>query len=257
MTPSPILALLMALGMILGGNALEGGSIWGIIQPTAFIIVIGGCVGATWLSATDAEIRDLARLMPRLVFPRSTDRRALLDLMVKIGNVVRHDGILAVEQMLPQIEDPFLVRGLQSLVDGYAIADVERLLLLELDTDEHHGTNAAKVLDTAGGFAPTIGILGAVLGLIQVMQNLAEPEKLGEGIAVAFVATIYGVGFANILFLPVGSRLKKIVANDAESRMMVITGLQVIASGANPRQVHDTLSVYVGGHGAEPAKEAA
>ncbi len=255
MTPSPILAVLMAFGMVLLGNALEGGTLGAMYQPSAFMIVMGGCAGATWLASTDQEIKTLFKMMPRLLRPNTGDRKALLEVMVKAANMVRRDGMLALEAMLPEIPDEFMKRGLRALVDGWAAPEVERLLTLEMELDEHHQTSAAKVLETAGGFAPTVGILGAVLGLIHVMKNLADPSKLGEGIAVAFVATIYGVGFANLLFIPLGNRLKKIAQDEAETRAMIITGLSIIASGAGPRQVADTLAVFTGHH--EPAKEAA
>lgn len=258
MTPSPILALLTAFGMILLGNWMEGGHIDALIQPTAGMIVLGGTIGATWLASTDAEIKLLFKLMPRVVMPKLADRRVLLDTMLKVASVSRRDGILAVESMLPEIGDDFLKRGLRVLIDGYSLTDLQKLLELDMDVTEHHGNAAAKVFETAGGFCPTVGILGAVLGLIHVMSNLSDPSKLGTGIAVAFVATIYGVGAANLVFLPLGSRIKKIIAADVECKAMVLSGLEVIASGANPRQLEEMLTPYVG-HGAkhDEGKEAA
>lgn len=258
MTPSPILALVTAFGMILLGNWMEGGHIDALIQPTAGMIVMGGTIGATWLASTDAEIKLLFKLLPRVVMPKLADRRVLLDTMLKVASVSRRDGILAVESMLPEIQDDFLKRGLRVLIDGYSLTDLQKLLELDMDVTEHHGNAAGKVFETAGGFCPTVGILGAVLGLIHVMSNLSDPSKLGTGIAVAFVATIYGVGAANLLFLPLGSRIKKIIAADVECKAMVLSGLEVIASGANPRQLEEMLTPYVG-HGAkhDEGKEAA
>lgn len=255
MTPSPILAVLVAMIAILGGNALEGGHIDSLIQPTAAMIVLGGTIGATWLASTDAEVKLMFKLMPRLVRPGNADPSVLLEVMLKVANVVRRDGILAVEAMLDEIPDEFLKRGLRLLVDGSSPEDVRKMLEMEIDVQEHHGNGAGKVLETAGGFAPTIGILGAVLGLIHVMQNLDDPSKLGTGIAVAFVATIYGVGSANIFFIPLGNRMKKIVAVDVETKTMIVAGLEVIAAGANPRQVEETLVPFV--HGKHAKKEAA
>ena len=260
MTPSPILALLVGLGAILGGNALEGGHLDSLIQPTALLIVLGGTIGATWLSATDEEVKNMFKMLPRVVRPGLADRKALLEQMLQVASVVRREGLLAVEAMLPQIQDEFMRRGLRVLIDGYTPDDLTKLLELDMDITEHHGKAGAKVLETAGGFAPTIGIIGAVLGLIHVMSNLTDPSKLGTGIAVAFVATIYGVGLANLIFLPLGARLKTIVLSEIECKAMVLTGLQVIATGANPRQVGELLTPYVG-HAAEahdaPVKEAA
>jgi chemotaxis protein MotA len=256
MTPSPLLALVVAFGSILLGNYLEGGHIDSLIQPTAALIVLGGTVGATWLASTDEEVKHMFAMLPRVLRPGLPDRAKLLETMMNIASVARRDGILAVESMLPDIPDPFLQRGLRVLIDGYNLADLQKLMELEMDVTEHHGNAAGKVLETAGGFCPTIGILGAVLGLIHVMSNLSDPSKLGTGIAVAFVATIYGVGAANILFLPLGSRIKKIVAAEIEVKGMVLTGLEVIASGANPRQLEEMLTPFVGHHG-EARKEAA
>ncbi len=255
MSFSPILALLLSLVAVIGGNALEGGHFSSLVQPTAFIIVFGGTIGAAWLGATDKELKTLRRVLPRVVRPNSTDRRKLLEQMVSVAQVVRRDGMLAVENKLPEIENTFLRKGLGLLVDGNSAEDVAKVLELEVEIETHHETAAGKVLEAAGGFAPTIGILGAVLGLIHVMQNLSDPSKLGTGIAVAFVATVYGVGSANILFIPLGNRMKKIVADEAEVKAMILTGLEVIASGANPRQVEETLSPYIGHDG--KAKEAA
>lgn len=256
MTPSPILALLVGIGAILGGNSLEGGHIDSLIQPTALLIVLGGTIGATWLSATDEEVKNMIRMLPRVVRPGLADRKALLDQMLQVAGVVRREGLLAVEAMLPTIQDDFMRRGLRVLIDGYTPDDLTKLLELDMDITEHHGKAAAKVLETAGGFAPTIGIIGAVLGLIHVMNNLSDPSKLGTGIAVAFVATIYGVGLANLIFLPLGARLKTIVLSEVEIKAMVLTGLQVIATGANPRQVGELLTPYVGHAAAEGGHDA-
>jgi chemotaxis protein MotA len=172
--------------------------------------------------------------------------------------------MLAVEAQLPGVKDEMLRRGLQMLVDGNEGEEMRTALETETDIREHHGISAAKLFETAGGYSPTIGILGAVLGLIHVMQNLSDPSKLGAGIAVAFVATIYGVGIANLLFLPLGARLKKIVTAEAEDHAMIVTGLVGIAAGANARQVGEMLAPWcpphlrdLGGRGGSSQSEAA
>ncbi len=252
-----ILSLVLSFGMIIGGNWLEGGHFSSLVQPTAAMIVMGGTFGATWLGATPAEMRRLKSLLPRALRPGLADRPALLDEMLKIAAVVRRDGMLAAEGHLGGISDPMLRRGLQMLVDGNAAEEVRDALETEADMHAHHGTSAAKLLENAGGYAPTIGILGAVLGLIHVMRNLTDPSKLGSGIAVAFVATIYGVGFANLVFLPLGAKLKKIVAMEAEDRAMIMAGLTAIAAGSNARQIADLLVPWVGHGGGEGAGGAA
>jgi chemotaxis protein MotA len=257
MTVSPILALITGVGLILFGNYLEGGHLSSLTQPTAALIVGGGTIGATWLSATDDEIKHLVRMLPRLVKPGLPDRKLLLEQLLKVAGVVRRDGVLAVEAMLPEIQDDFMKRGLRVMVDGYSAQDLRKLMELDMDITEHHGNAAGKVLESAGGFCPTIGILGAVLGLIHVMNNLDDPSALGPGIAVAFVATIYGVGASNLLLLPMGSRIKKIIGAEVEAKNMVLTGLEVIANGSNPRQVEEMVTAFVGHHGAHDEKKEA
>jgi chemotaxis protein MotA len=252
--PTGILALVTGVGLILFGNYIEGGHIDSLIQPTAALIVLGGTVGATWLSATPAEVKLLFKLTPRVVRPGLADRKKTTEDLLRIANVVRRDGMLAAEGQLASIPDPMLRRGLQMLVDGTTIDEVRSVLETEIDLSEHHGTSAAKLWESAGGYSPTIGILGAVLGLIHVMQNLSDPTKLGAGIAVAFVATIYGVGFANLLFLPLGARIKKILHIEAEDRTMILAGLGGIAAGVNGRQLTEILAPYAGHHD-EPSAE--
>jgi len=242
---SAILAIATSFGLILFGNYLEGGHLSSLIQMTAGLIVFGGTLGAVWLGATPKEVKDLAKLMPRILRPNTADRKRLLDDILKVTTTVRRDGMLAVENQLPTIQDDMLRRGLQMLVDGNSGDDVKNVLETEVDIHEHHQNAAAKLWADAGGYAPTVGILGAVLGLIHVMGNLSDPSKLGAGIAVAFVATVYGVGSANLIFLPFAARLKKIVAIETEDRMMIITGLQGIVAGANARQVGEMLAPFL------------
>jgi chemotaxis protein MotA len=252
--PSPVFAAAFGIGCILIGNYFEGGHLSSIIAAPSFAIVVGGSVGAVWLSATNEELKTLFHFVPRLVRPSLVDRGKLAEDMIKASNIARREGMLAVEGILPQIEDPFLRKGLQMLVDGHSAEDMRKVLELEADMEEHHHQAAAKLMEGVGGFMPTIGIVGAVLGLIHVMQNLNDASKVGPGIAAAFVATLYGVGFANLIFLPVGGRLKKIATADLEVRQMVLTGLDAIAAGSNARQLEEMLSVYQ--HG-KKKKEAA
>lgn len=250
MDPTGIIALAVGIGLILLGNHIEGGHIDALIQPTAALIVLGGTLGATWLAATPAEVKLMLKITPRIVRPGLADRKKTSADLLAIANVVRRDGMLAAEGQLASIGDPMLRRGLQMLVDGTSFEEVRTVLETEIDLEEHHGSAAAKLYETAGGYAPTIGILGAVLGLIHVMQNLSDPSKLGAGIAIAFVATIYGVGFANLVFLPMGARLKKILQAEAEDRTMIVAGLGGIAAGVNARQLAEILAPYAGHHGA-------
>ena len=254
---SAVFAIATSVGLILIGNAIEGGHLSSLTQPTAAMIVFGGTFGAVWLGATAQEIRDLRTLLPRVIRPNYADRKRLLDDILKVTTTVRRDGMLAVENQLPTIQDEMLRKGLQMLVDGNAGEDVRNILESEMDLMEHHMNGAAKLMTDAGGYSPTIGIVGAVLGLIHVMSNLSDPEKLGAGIAVAFVATVYGVGAANLIFIPLGARMKKVVAVDLEDRTMIVTGLQGIVAGANARQVGEMLAPFMPHHGADHKAAAA
>jgi len=252
--PSPLLATLLGFGAILIGNVLEGGHLSSLLSGISLLIVVGGSLGATWLGSTNEELKNLVKFTPRLVRPVLADRNKLATDMLKASNVARREGMLAVEGILPQIEDSYLRKGLQMLVDGHSAEDVRKILELEAEIEEHHHVAVAKLWETVGAFCPTVGIVGAVLGLIHVMNNLDDAAAVGPGIAAAFTATLYGVGFANLTFIPVGNRLKKIANSDMEVRQMVLTGLDAIAAGSNARQLEEMLAVYQHGH---KKKEAA
>src|SRR5262245_21943323 len=197
-----ILGIVLALGSIAGGQALEGGHIGSILQLTAFIIVMGGTIGACCVqNPLPVLLRAMGALSLALAGPHQ-DNKGTIKLILDLANVSRKQGLLALEGKLKEIKDPFMRKGVQLIVDGTDPKAVHEILEIEVEHHEEEGMLAAKVWEAAGGYAPTIGILGAVLGLIHVMENLADPSKLGSGIAVAFVATIYGVGAANLFFLP-------------------------------------------------------
>ena len=239
-----IAGLALALGSILLGQLLEGGHISAIIQPTAFLIVIGGTTGAAMLQYPLSTFLRSLRLLPWVVRPPAIDPQRQIRFILHCSEIARRNGLLALEALIDDIDDAFTRRGLQMLVDGADPAKIRTSLEHEIGTIEHRDGQAAKVLESAGGYAPTIGILGAVLGLIHVMENLADPAKLGEGIAVAFVATIYGVGSANLFFLPVANKLKSIVHQKAKLQELIVDGLVAIAEGENPRMIEGRLQGY-------------
>ena len=239
-----IIGLGLALGSILLGQLLEGGHIASIIQPTAFLIVIGGTTGAAMLQYPLATFLRALRMLPWVVVPPPIDPQAAIRLILQFSEIARRNGLLALEALIDEIDDPFTRRGLQMLVDGADPGKIRNSLEHEISTLEHRDGQAAKVMESAGGYAPTIGILGAVLGLIHVMENLANPAKLGEGIAVAFVATIYGVGSANLFFLPVANKIKNIVHQKAKLQELIVDGLVAIAEGENPRMIEGRLQGY-------------
>ena len=239
-----IVGLVVAIGSIVLGQLLEGGHLASILQPTAFLIVIGGTLGAAMLQYPLPVFLRSIRMLPWVVRPPLLDPEGAIRDIVQYSELARRNGLLALESAIDDIEDPFLRRGLQLLVDGADPAKIRATMEHEIQAVEHHDSQAARVLESAGGYAPTVGILGAVLGLIHVMENLADPSKLGAGIAVAFVATIYGVGSANLFFLPVANKMKYIVHERAKLQDLIVDGLVAIAEGENPRMIEGRLQGY-------------
>ena len=251
--------IVLAVGLILLGQALEGGHVGSILQATAALIVFGGTIGATMVAfPTKDFVRGLK--MARLAFgnPRH-DLGALTARIVEFASVARRDGVLALEGRLPEIEDPFLRRALQFAVDGVDGEVTRDSLETAIEAEFQENAVGAKVWESMGGYAPTIGILGAVLGLIHVMENLNDPSKLGGGIATAFVATVYGVGSANLLFLPMANKLKRKLTLEKERKTVIAEGVLSIQEGLNPRVLEEKLRAFTGepAPAARPEKKAA
>jgi chemotaxis protein MotA len=249
--------LVVAIALILLGQALEGGHVGSILQATAALIVFGGTVGATMVAF---PTRDFVRgiKMARLAFGNPKhDLGALTARIVEFASVARRDGVLALEGRLPEIEDPFLRKALQFAVDGVDGEVTRDSLETAIDAEFQENAVAAKVWESMGGYAPTIGILGAVLGLIHVMENLNDPSKLGGGIATAFVATVYGVGSANILFLPMANKLKRKLTLEKERKTIIAEGVLSIQEGLNPRVLEEKLRAFTGEQAPAEQKKAA
>lgn len=240
-----IVGVVLALGAILGGNLLEGGHIGSLLQLTAGVIVMGGTFGAIMVQTPLPIFLKSLKMALWVVFPPKLAQGEAIAKIVTWSNIARKEGLLGLEPLTESEPEPFSRKGLQLLVDGSEPETIRSILEVELDAQEHVDTQAAKVYEGMGGYAPTIGIIGAVMGLIHVMNNLADPSKLGAGIAVAFVATIYGVGSANIFFLPIGSKLKSHIHKQAKFREMIIEGIIAIAEGENPRNIETKLNGYI------------
>jgi chemotaxis protein MotA len=249
-----LIGLALGLAAILGGQVLEGGALASLLQVTAFAIVIGGTLGAVMLQTSPATFVDGVRLAAWVFNPPPADFKATLDRLMVWAATARRGGLLALEPLLGGIADRYTRKGVQLLIDGADPKTLRGALELEIDVWEDHHRQAARVWEAAGGYAPTIGIIGAVMGLIQVMENLTDPARLGSGIAVAFVATIYGVGSANLLFLPVAGKLKSTIARQVRLREMIADGLSAIANGENPRNIELHLEGYLAGPAASTAK---
>lgn len=239
------IGLVLGILAILGGQVIEGGSPSALFQLAAFFIVIGGTLGAVLLQTPKAAFRAGLHMGSWAFKPPVVDFREVLGRLLQWATIARRSGFLALESSMNTQRDPFVRKGLQLLIDGTEPQQLRDTLELEIEIWEDFQRQCAKVWEAAGGYAPTIGILGAVLGLIQVMQNLSDPAKLGAGIAVAFVATIYGVGLANLVFLPIANKIKAQIARHVRLREMVIDGLEAIANGENPRNIAARLEAYL------------
>ncbi|MCB1955426.1 MAG: flagellar motor protein [Rhodocyclaceae bacterium] len=240
-----LIGLTLGVTAIVLGQYLEGGHIGSLIQPTAFFIVIGGTLGAVMLQSPFSVFAEGMRMARWVFVPPSAAQQEVIDQVVTWSQVARKEGLLALENLLPRMDDLFTQKGVQLLVDGVEPERLRAVLEVEIGTYEGRLKQAAKVWEGAGGYAPTIGILGAVMGLIHVMENLSDPSKLGSGIAVAFVATIYGVGSANLIFLPVAKKLQAHIGRLVAAREMVVDGLVGIANGDNPRIIESRLQGYL------------
>ena len=236
--------LVMGIVAIVGGQVLEGGHVGALVQPTALLIVCGGTLGAIMLQAPFAVFRRGVGMAKWVWVPPLVDYKRSIDQIIAWSHISRREGLLALENQIARHPDPFVKRSLQMLVDG---ADPDRLrevMEVEIDSYEEELKQGAKIWEAAGGYSPTIGILGAVMGLIHVMENLTDPAKLGAGIAVAFVATIYGGGLANLVYLPIAGKLKHHIARLVKARVMLVDGLVGIAVGDNPRIIESRLKGY-------------
>ena len=237
--------LVLALIGILLGQAIEGGQISSLIQPAAFLIVMCGTFGAVLLQSNTASFIAGLKMVRQVFSPPLDDRQALANRIILWSNFARKEGIFMLETYLKKETDPFIQKGLKLMIDGTPPEKIRQVIAIDMHFFEIQQRNAAKIWGAAGGYAPTVGILGAVLGLIHVMENLSDPSKLGSGIAVAFVATIYGVGLANLVFLPISNKLKSLIQHEMMRREMLLNAWVSIASGDHPRVVEERLLAYL------------
>ncbi|MBK7355524.1 flagellar motor protein [Propionivibrio sp.] len=240
-----VLGLLLGIAAIVGGQLLEGGHVASLSQPTALLIVLGGTMGAVMLQSPYATFRRGMGMVRWVWYPPTVDYPQLIQQISNWSQVSRREGLLALEGVINQLSDEFSRKGLQLLVDGAEPERLREVLEVDIGTFEVEMKLSARIWEAAGGYSPTIGILGAVLGLIHVMENLSEPSKLGAGIAVAFVATIYGVGLANLVFLPIANKLKAHINRLVVQRELIVDGLVGIANGDNPRIIESRLRGYI------------
>lgn len=240
------IGLILGLGGIVMGQLLEGGHLVQLLQPTAAMIVFGGTLGATMLSTTMSEFSHALRAVRKVFFSNPRDHMPLIKEIVTNATVARKEGILGLESHLKNIRHPFLATSLRHLIDGYDPAVLKEMMEERIYKETEDRMGIARVWEVAGGYAPTVGIIGAVLGLIHVMSNLSDSSKLGAGIAVAFVATVYGVGSANLVFLPLANKIKRINQQELEEFSIIYTGVLGLQSGLNPRVIEEKLYNLIG-----------
>jgi chemotaxis protein MotA len=239
--------ILLGLVAILGGAVAKGSSLGALWNLAAFVIVIIGTLGATLVQTRAPIFVHAFKIVPWVFMPPSLNPRSMIVRIVEWSHLSRKEGLLGLEDQSEVETDPFVRKGLQLLVDGTEPLALRQILEADLDNREAFDLQGAKVFESMGIYSPTLGIIGAVMGLMAVMQNLADPSKLGHGIAAAFVATIYGVGLANLLFLPMYNKLKGIVQARTNYQTMLLEGLIAIAEGENPRHIENKLNGFIQG----------
>lgn len=240
-----LIGLVLAFAAILVGAVLKGAGISALVSAAAFMIVVVGTVASICVQTPLGVMKHAMKILPWIFRPPYVQRSDLIKRMVEWSNIARKQGLLGLEPIIDRQQDDFIRKGLQLVVDGSEPDVIRGILEVDMHIREQADTRGAKVFEGMGIYAPTLGIIGAVLGLMAVMQNLADPSKLGHGIAAAFVATIYGIGFANLFLLPISNKLKVVIQSLTESREMVIEGMISIAQGENPRSIESKLQGYL------------
>ncbi|GAB1268558.1 flagellar motor protein [Aurantivibrio infirmus] len=240
-----LIGVLLGFGALLGGNLLEGGSWQSLVNGPAAIIVFGGTFGAAMLQTPKTTLRRALNIFSWVLRPPAILFESGIKKIVNWSMSARKEGLLGLEAIAETEKDQFARKGLQMLVDGSEPESIRRVMESDLYIAEQRDQDAIRFYESMGGYAPTIGIIGAVIGLIHVMRNLADPNELGPGIAIAFVATIYGVAFANLLLIPIANKLKMCISQQSQFRELVIEGIIAIAEGENPRVIEMKLNGYL------------
>ena len=248
--------VLLAFGGIVGGLLMEGGRIKDISQITAAFIVLGGTFGAVMVSTPIRVLNGAALRFIHVLMDQTQTPDSAIEDLIGYATKARKNGLVSLENEALEIEDPFLRKALTLAVDGTDLQEIRNMMQLEMDTTESRALAEAKVFESAGGYSPTIGIIGAVMGLIQVMKNLANIEEVGRGIAVAFVATVYGVGLANIILLPAATKIKSRIEGEREMKELKLEGVVAIVEGLNPKLIRSKLEAYMHGENAAEKQKA-
>lgn len=248
-----VAGLVVAFGGILGGLIIEGGKIKDVAQFTAAMIVLGGTAGAVMVSLPQKVIMGGLRRLKGVFLDSTPDFGAMIEEVIGYATKARKNGLVSLETEAATIQDPFLKKAVTLAVDGTDLQELRKMLELEICLEEEHAEAEAKVFECAGGYAPTVGIIGAVMGLIQVMKNLANIDEVGHGIAVAFVATVYGVGISNLILLPAANKIKARAHAEIKRKELILEGVTGIVEGLNPKLIRAKLESYA--NGGQAAKE--
>ncbi len=251
-----ILGLVVAFGGILGGLVMEGGKVSDVTQVTAAIVVLGGTLGAVMVTSPMTALIGAAKSLKKVFFEETVDLEAAAEEIIGYATKARKSSVISLEEDLDKIADPFLRKALSLAVDGTDLQELRSMMEMELTQAEQHAEADAKVFEAAGGYSPTIGIIGAVMGLIQVMKHLENIEEVGRGIAVAFVATVYGVAVANLFFLPAASKIKARIHNDVSAKELMLEGVISILEGTNPKLIRVKLEAFLPEKGAPKKAKA-
>jgi chemotaxis protein MotA len=250
-----VFGLFAGVGAIVAGLTLEGGHVRDILQESAAIIVLGGTLGAVALTMPFKVLKRALRRLTSIVTATPDDSAEIIEEIVVYATKARKNGMVSLEADVPNVSDPFLRKAISLAVDGVQLHALRDLMELDMRMEEIESETDARLLEAAGGYAPTIGIIGAVIGLIQVMKHLNDLAKVGYGIAVAFVATIYGVAFANLFCLPAGQKIRYLGQESLRRRELMLEGVSAMVEGMNPRLIRRKLQSYV--RGSSPAAQPA
>lgn len=242
---SSIIGLVLGFAMLIGGFLLEGGHFTSLLEPTAAMIVFGGTAGATIASFSMDDIKQVPTLFKIMFTEKKYEVNELISILTGFAEKARREGLLSLERETTAIDDEFLRQGIQLVVDGTDPALVRDILETQIDFTEQRHKIGADIFEAAGGYSPTMGIIGTVMGLVHVLSNLADPESLGPSIAVAFIATLYGVAFANVAWLPIGHKLKLKSKQERFMREIGLEGILSIQAGDNPSIVREKLRAFL------------
>jgi chemotaxis protein MotA len=257
MDKATLIGIAAALGIVLGSNVLEGGSPMALFKLPAMLLVIGGTFGAAMAGGTMADFKGALVGAKRAFTWKGQPAGELVPVVVELAGKARREGLLTLEEAVNKVDDDFLKRGVKLAVDGTDPEELREIMECELMAKRAGDKHVAKFWADAGGYSPTIGIIGTVMGLVHVLENLSQPDKLGELISAAFIATLWGVMTANVIFLPIGNRLTRLGQIEASRMEMVIEGVLAVQAGANPRAVQQRLTSLLPEHERDAEAKAA